>query len=126
MSTTPRPGRGSAISRRAALPPRQAPEPWRCPSRIRTEPGASEHKPPASLAPEQIIPTANIALAVAGTEALTENLLNLTNHRGPGIRHRDVQHAQLHAFAALPAVHAKRSRYMQRLTAMLGQRVAEL
>ena len=43
----------------------------------------------------------------------------LPYHRRPLVRHGDIEHAQLHALGALPAVDRERSRHMQRLAAML-------
>ena len=45
---------------------------------------------------------------------------------GPVIRRRDIEHAQLHALIALPAIDRERSRHMQGLAAIGDQRVAEL
>ena len=43
----------------------------------------------------------------------------LPDHRRPLIRHRDIDHPQLHALGALPAIDRERSRDMQRLAAIL-------
>src|SRR5215467_7917380 len=56
---------------------------------------------------------------------LTRFLKILSDHRRALIGHRDVEHAQLRAFRSLITVHDQRSRHMQRLFAMLDQRVAQ-
>src|SRR5579871_4120774 len=53
-------------------------------------------------------------------------LLVLPDHRRPLIRHSDIEHAQLHALASLPAIDRERSRHMQVLAAMGDKRIAEL
>src|ERR1700686_933107 len=52
-------------------------------------------------------------------------MTKLPDHRRPLIRYGHVEHAELYALGALPAVDRERARDMQRLAAMLGQRVAE-
>jgi hypothetical protein len=52
--------------------------------------------------------------------------VDLANHRRTLIRHRDIEHAELDALAALIAVDRKRARDMQDLAALGQQRIAEL
>ena len=52
-------------------------------------------------------------------------ITKLSNDGRPLIRHRDVEYAQLNALRALPAINRKRSRHMQRLSAMLDKRITE-
>src|SRR5271168_5406022 len=53
-------------------------------------------------------------------------VLALPDHVRSLIWHGDIEHAQLHAFGALPAIDRDRSRDMQDLSAMCGQRIAKL
>src|SRR5487761_2580813 len=62
---------------------------------------------------------------VATLLAITNEHPLLPDHRWPLVRHRHVEHAQLHALGALPSVDRERSRDMQRLAAMRYKRVAE-
>src|SRR5882757_9679637 len=50
----------------------------------------------------------------------------LSDHRRALIRHRDVEHTELHTFGALPTVDCERARHMQLLAAILRQGAAEL
>src|SRR6266851_2236656 len=58
--------------------------------------------------------------------AMTGEHWVLPDHRRSLIRRGDIEHAQLHAFGALPAIDRERSGDMQRLPAMPNQRIAEL
>src|SRR5579872_6526217 len=47
------------------------------------------------------------------------------DHSRTQIGHRDIEHAQLHALGALPAIDGERARHMQDLAAMCRQRVPQ-
>src|SRR5579864_9201858 len=71
-------------------------------------------------------PVTKATLPATCPAIFTPVLLVLPDHRWPLIRRSDIEHAQLHALASLPAVDRERSRHMQILAAMGDKRIAEL